>query len=76
MSHKTEGNCTAAKAAGQYRNGACFPAWPVGEDGGDWLSVRANMSSRQVRVYVSAFRSRKDELCRAGMVKHAGEAVM
>ncbi|ROW10712.1 hypothetical protein VPNG_05163 [Cytospora leucostoma] len=35
---------TAAEAAGHYRNGACFAAWPVGENGGEWRSVRARTS--------------------------------
>ncbi|KAK7746813.1 hypothetical protein SLS53_002001 [Cytospora paraplurivora] len=36
---------TAAEAAGHYRNGACLAAWPVGEDGGEWRSVRPKTSA-------------------------------
>ncbi|KUI67508.1 hypothetical protein VM1G_03325 [Cytospora mali] len=35
---------TAADAAEHYRSGACFAAWPVDEDGGDWRSVHANLA--------------------------------
>ncbi|ROV97754.1 hypothetical protein VMCG_07411 [Cytospora schulzeri] len=34
---------TAAEAAQDYRHGACFAAWPIEGDGGNWRSVHGNM---------------------------------